>query len=30
MPMPTGDPHYDQRYALKIILAIDALHFAAR
>lgn len=26
----TGDPHYDQSYALKIILAIDALHFVAR
>jgi hypothetical protein len=26
----TGDPHYDQPYALKIILALDALHFVAR
>jgi hypothetical protein len=26
----TGDPQYDQLYALKIILALDALHFVAR
>jgi len=26
----TGDPHSDQPYALKIILALDALYFAAR
>jgi hypothetical protein len=26
----TTDPHYDQAYALKIILAIDALHFVSR
>ena len=26
----TGDPHYDQAYALKIILALDALYFVSR
>ena len=26
----TGDPQYDQLYALKIVLALDALHFIAR